>query len=43
MHLCLLVSRAEKRGLMDSIFIGYKVIPVEELEEDERAHQVIWQ
>jgi len=33
-HLCMLVSRAEKRGLMDSIFIGYKVIPVEEIEEE---------
>ena len=36
-HLCLLVSRAEKRGLMDSIFTGYKIIPVDELEEDDRA------
>ena len=36
-HLCLLVSRAEKRGLMDSIFTGYKVIPVDEIEEDDRA------
>ena len=26
-HLCMLISREEKRGLMDSIFIGYKVIP----------------
>ena len=33
-HLCMLVSRAEKRGLMDSIFIGYKIIPVEELDEE---------
>jgi Ni/Fe-hydrogenase 1 B-type cytochrome subunit len=35
-HLCLLVSSAEKRGLIDSIFTGYKIIPVEELEEDDR-------
>jgi len=34
-HLCMLVSREEKRGLMDSIFIGYKVIPVEEIEKEE--------
>jgi hypothetical protein len=26
----------EKRGLMDSIFTGYKNIPVDELEEDDR-------
>ena len=36
-HLCLVVSSAEKRGLMDSIFTGYKIIPVDELEEDDRA------
>lgn len=35
-HLCLIVSAAEKRGLMDSIFTGYKIIPVAELEEDDR-------
>jgi len=35
-HLCMLISREEKRGLMDSIFIGYKVIPTEEIEEEER-------
>jgi Ni/Fe-hydrogenase 1 B-type cytochrome subunit len=35
-HLCLIVSRAEKRGLFDSIFTGYKIIPVDELEEDDR-------
>ena len=35
-HLCMLISREEKRGLMDSIFIGYKVIPTNELEEEER-------
>jgi Ni/Fe-hydrogenase 1 B-type cytochrome subunit len=35
-HLCMLISRVEKRGLMDSIFIGYKVIPADELEEEEK-------
>jgi Ni/Fe-hydrogenase 1 B-type cytochrome subunit len=35
-HLCLIVSSAEKRGLLDSIFTGYKIIPVEELDEDDR-------
>lgn len=35
-HLCLVVSSAEKRGLMDSIFTGYKIIPVDELNEDDR-------
>jgi len=34
-HLCLIVSSAEKRGLLDSIFTGYKIIPVDELEEDD--------
>lgn len=34
-HLCLVVSSAEKRGLLDSIFTGYKIIPVDELEEDD--------
>lgn len=34
-HLAMLISREEKRGLMDSIFIGYKVIPVRELDEAE--------
>jgi Ni/Fe-hydrogenase 1 B-type cytochrome subunit len=33
-YLSLLVSRVETRGLMDSIFIGYKVIPVEEIEKE---------
>ena len=33
----MLVSRFEKHGLMDSIFIGYKVIPVEEIEKEEAA------
>jgi len=36
-HLAMLVSRFEKHGLMDSIFIGYKVIPVEEIEKDAAA------
>jgi Ni/Fe-hydrogenase 1 B-type cytochrome subunit len=36
-HLALLVSSAEKRGLMDSIFTGYKIVPVDELEEDDKA------
>jgi len=35
-HLAMLISREEKRGLMDSIFIGYKVIPNAEIEEEER-------
>jgi len=35
-HLSLTVSRAEKRGLLDSIFTGYKIVPVDELEEDDR-------
>ena len=35
-HLCMLISRTEKRGLMDSIFIGWKVIPVDEVEEEEK-------
>jgi Ni,Fe-hydrogenase I cytochrome b subunit len=37
-YLCLLVSRVETRGLMDSMFIGYKVIPVNEIEK-ETAHK----
>jgi Ni/Fe-hydrogenase 1 B-type cytochrome subunit len=36
-HLCLVVSSAEKRGLLDSIFTGYKIIPVDELDEDDRT------
>jgi Ni/Fe-hydrogenase 1 B-type cytochrome subunit len=35
-HLGMLISRVEKRGLMDSIFIGYKVIPADELEQEEK-------
>ncbi|HWC01118.1 MAG TPA: Ni/Fe-hydrogenase, b-type cytochrome subunit [Bryobacteraceae bacterium] len=35
-HLCMLISREEKRGLMDSIFVGYKVIPVDELDTEEK-------
>jgi hypothetical protein len=38
-HLCLVVSSAEKRGLLDSIFTGYKIIPVNELDEDD--HEAI--
>jgi Ni/Fe-hydrogenase 1 B-type cytochrome subunit len=40
-HLCMLVSRAEKRGLMDSIFIGFKVIPVHEIEEEIHKDEVV--
>ena len=37
-HLAMLISREEKHGLMDSIFIGYKVVPEKEIEEEaERA------
>jgi Ni/Fe-hydrogenase 1 B-type cytochrome subunit len=36
-HLSMLVSREEKKGLMDSIFIGYKVIPQKEWEEEQAA------
>ena len=39
-HLCMLISREEKRGLMDSIFIGYKVVPVEELNEEEEKAEL---
>jgi Ni/Fe-hydrogenase 1 B-type cytochrome subunit len=35
-HLCLIVSSAEKRGLLDSIFTGYKIVPVDELGEDDQ-------
>ena len=35
-HLGMLISREEKRGLMDSIFIGYKLIPQHEVEEEEK-------
>ncbi|MDE3198454.1 MAG: Ni/Fe-hydrogenase, b-type cytochrome subunit [Acidobacteriota bacterium] len=35
-HMCLMVSSVEKRGLIDSIFTGYKNVPVDELEEDDR-------
>jgi Ni/Fe-hydrogenase 1 B-type cytochrome subunit len=40
-HLCMLISRIEKRGLMDSIFIGYKVIPDSELDEAEKQAELI--
>jgi Ni/Fe-hydrogenase 1 B-type cytochrome subunit len=39
-HLSMLISREEKRGLMDSIFIGYKVIPVDELSEEEKKAEL---
>lgn len=36
-HLAILISRAEKRGLMDSIFIGWKVVPAGELQKEVEA------
>jgi Ni/Fe-hydrogenase 1 B-type cytochrome subunit len=36
-YLCFLNARLEKNGLMDSIFTGYKVIPIDELNEEDRA------
>jgi Ni/Fe-hydrogenase 1 B-type cytochrome subunit len=39
-HLCMLISREEKRGLMDSIFIGYKVVPVDELDKAEKKAEM---
>jgi len=33
-YMSLLVSRVEKRGLMDSIYIGYKIVPVNEIEKE---------
>jgi len=38
-HLAMLISREEKRGLMDSIFIGYKIIPLKELEKAEAEEE----
>lgn len=35
-HQLMLISREEKRGLIDSMFVGYKVIPAEEVEIEER-------
>jgi len=35
-HLCLLNAKLEKNGLMDSIFTGYKVIPEDELNDEDR-------
>lgn len=35
-HLCMLISRTEKRGLIDSMFVGYKTVPVHEMEEEEK-------
>ena len=40
-HLAMLVSRFEKHGLMDSIFIGYKVIPMEEIEAGAREDRAV--
>jgi len=40
-HLAMLVSRFEKHGLMDSIFIGYKVIPVEEIQKEAEKNEVV--
>lgn len=42
-HLAMLVSRVEKKGLMDSIFIGYKVIPEPDLKEDEEHFRELGQ
>jgi len=42
-HLAMLVSGVEKKGLMDSIFIGYKVIPEEDLKEDEEHYRELGQ
>jgi len=39
-HLSILVSRAEKRGLMDSIFIGWKVIPADEVEKETKETEL---
>jgi Ni/Fe-hydrogenase 1 B-type cytochrome subunit len=36
-HLCLINAKIEKNGLMDSIVTGYKVIPIDELNEEDRA------
>jgi len=36
-HLCLINARVEKNGLMDSMFTGYKVIPADEINEEDRA------
>jgi Ni/Fe-hydrogenase 1 B-type cytochrome subunit len=42
-HLAMLVSGVEKKGLMDSIFIGYKVIPEKDLKEDEEHFRELGQ
>jgi Ni/Fe-hydrogenase 1 B-type cytochrome subunit len=34
-HISMLISRVEKRGLMDSIFTGYKVVPNSQLDQAE--------
>jgi Ni/Fe-hydrogenase 1 B-type cytochrome subunit len=36
-HLCLINAKIEKNGLMDSMLTGYKVIPVDDLNEEDRA------
>jgi len=36
-HLCLINAQIEKNGLMDSMFTGYKVIPADEINEEDRA------
>jgi Ni/Fe-hydrogenase 1 B-type cytochrome subunit len=38
-HVCMVVSKSEKKGLMDSMFIGYKVIPQREWEEEEAVDE----
>lgn len=38
-HLAMLVSRVEKKGLMDSIFTGYKVVPEKDLQADEELYR----
>jgi len=40
-HISMLISRVEKRGLMDSIFTGYKVIPNVELDRAEKDAELI--
>ena len=35
-----LVSWEERNGLIESMFTGYKFVPADELEEDQRAHEI---
>lgn len=35
-HIAMLISREEKRGLMDSIFVGWKIIPTREIEAEQQ-------